>query len=269
MASCGGHAIRTRPVNEFALSLSVCGFVIGGGLLGIFLRPALPPDHLAEETRNMVIVAVGLIATLAALVLGLLVASAKTAFDLRADELKQSAARIILLDRTLRHYGPEALEVRATLRQMTQKRIDRTWGERASQGAAAAALPPDTEASIERVQTQLLELKPGNDEKKWLHTRALTIAADLEQARWMLYEQSRSSIPMPFLIVLVSWLTVIFAILGLLAPRNGTVLAVILVCAISVSTAVYLILEMDQPFEGILQISSAPLASALEQIAKP
>ena len=85
----------------------------------------------------------------------------------------------------------------------------------------------------------------------------------------MLYEQSRSSIPMPFLVVLVSWLAVIFAILGLLAPRNGTVYVVILVCALSVSTAVYLILEMDQPFEGILQISSAPLQSALTEIARP
>jgi hypothetical protein len=117
------------------------------------------------------------------------------------------------------------------------------------------------------VQSQLLRLVPANDEQRWLHTRALTIAADLEQARWMLYEQSRSSIPMPFLVVLVSWLAVIFAILGLLAPRNGTVYVVILVCALSVSTAVYLILEMDQPFEGILQISSAPLQSALTEIA--
>jgi len=261
------HAHRTRLVNELALSLSVCGIVISGSLLGIFLRPALPPDHVAEETRNIVIVAIGLIATLAAVVLGLLVASAKTAFDLRADELKQSAARIILLDRTLRHYGPETLEIRATLRQMTENRIDRTWGERAGQGPGALA--PATEAGIERVQTQLLGLKPGDDEKKWLHTRALTIAADLEQARWMLYEETRSSIPMPFLIVLVSWLTVIFAILGLLAPRNETVLAVILVCAMSISTAVYLILEMDQPFEGILQLSSAPLSSALAEIARP
>ena len=119
------------------------------------------------------------------------------------------------------------------------------------------------------MQTELFGLKPDTDGKKWLHTRALTIAADLEQARWMLYEETRSSIPMPFLIVLVSWLTVIFAILGLLAPRNGTVLAVILVCAVSISTAVYLILEMDQPFEGILQISSAPLASALAEITRP
>jgi hypothetical protein len=256
-------------VNELALSSAVCGFVIGGALFGIYLRPVLPADHVGEETRSIVVVAIGLIATLAALVLGLLVASAKSAFDLRAEELKQSSARIILLDRTLRHYGPEALDIRTTLRQLTEHRLDRTWGQHAWRGPGIAALLPASGANIERVEAQLLALKPAGEEQRWLHTRALTITGDLEQARWMLYEQSRSSIPMPFLVVLVSWLTVIFAILGLLAPRNGTVYAVILICAVSVSTAVYLILEMDQPFEGILQISSAPLANALAEIARP
>ena len=82
----------------------------------------------------------------------------------------------------------------------------------------------------------------------------------------LLIEQSGSSIPLPFLVLLVLWLAVIFASLGLFAPRNGTVYAVMLVCALSASSAIFLILEMDQPFEGLLEISDAPLRNAVIQL---
>lgn len=96
--------------------------------------------------------------------------------------------------------------------------------------------------------------------------RALTLTSEIEEARWLLVEENRSSIPTPFLVVLVFWLTAIFASLGLFAPRNGTVFTVLLVCALSVSTAIFMILEMDQPYDGILRVSAAPLRSALVEL---
>jgi hypothetical protein len=251
-------------MSELGVSATVYACVIGGALFGVFMRRVLPPAHMSEESRQIVNVAIGLIATLAALVLGLLVASAKSSFDARIEEVKHSAAKIIVLDRNLRHYGAETRDVRETLRNVTQQRIDRTWGEHRESQQGKTGLADD--AGIEQVQARLWQLTPGNEMQRWLHARALSLASDLEQARWILVEDTGSSIPTPFLVVLVFWLTVIFASLGMFAPRNGTVYAVMFVCALSVSTAIFLILEMDQPYEGILQISSAPLKTALEEM---
>jgi hypothetical protein len=118
------------------------------------------------------------------------------------------------------------------------------------------------------VRSKLWELAPKNDEQRWLLARALVLNSDIEQARWLLVEENRSSIPTPFMIVLVFWLFAIFVSLGLFAPPNATVYAVLLVCAVSVSTAIYLILEMDQPYEGLLQISSEPLVKAVRELGR-
>ncbi|HEY3177980.1 MAG TPA: hypothetical protein VGL25_03770 [Casimicrobiaceae bacterium] len=239
---------------------------MAGALVGIYLHSVLPPDHMKEDTRQIVNVATGLIATLSALVLGLMVASAKSSFDTRAQEVRESGAQIIMLDRSLRQYGPETRETRELLRQLIEERIKRVWGPREDpikEGSVGSQA-----AEIEAIRNHLFALTPRSDAQKWLHARALTLAAELEQARWLLIEHSRSSIPRAFLMVLVFWLVVIFASLGLFAPRNATVYAIIFVCTVSVATAVFLILEMDQPYAGVLQISDAPLRSALAEISR-
>jgi hypothetical protein len=254
-----------RILGELAVSAIVYACVLGGALFGIYLHRVLPGDHVDERTRQTINVAVGLIATLSALVLGLLVASAKGSFDGRSDEVKQSATRIVLLDRNLRQYGPEAKPARDLLRQLTQRRIDRTWMQLAGTAAAAEEL----EASgLEELQARLWALAPRDDTQKWRQMRALALTTELEKARWMLFEQTGSSIPTPFMVVLVLWLTVIFTSLGLFAPRNRTVYGVTLVCALSVATAIFLIMEMDQPFEGVLQISDAPLRKAMTELVR-
>ncbi len=251
--------------NEFLIASLVCACVVGGALLGIGLRAVLPEHHMSEPSRQIVNVAIGLIATLSALVLGLLVASAKGSFDARNDEVKTSAAKIILLDRTLRQYGPEANPVRDLVRTLTQRRIDHTWG---AGGTASVLLTSTDLTSAEQVRARLFDLTPATEAQRWDLQRALALTADIEQVRWLLVEENRSSIPRPFLVVLVSWLTAIFASLGLFAPRNATVYAVLFVCALSVSTAIFLILEMDQPYEGLLRISSTPLVKAVAEISR-
>jgi hypothetical protein len=253
-------------VTELSTSVVVCVCVVCGAVIGIFLRRVLPPEHMKDDTRQIVNVATGLVATLAALVLGLMVASAKSSFDARADDIRESSARIIMLDRSLRQYGPETAQTRQLLRQLIEDRIKRAWGtpnDELQEGAAGSQT-----AEIEAVRRGLFALTPANDAQKWLLARALSTAADLEQSRWLLIEHGRSTIPRSLLVVLAFWLIVIFANLGLFAPPNGTVYTIILVCALSVATAIFLILEMDQPYQGVFQISNEPLVSALREMSR-
>jgi hypothetical protein len=201
----------------------------------------------------------GLIATIAALVLGLLIASAKSSYDTQRNELTQMSAKVIFLDRIMAHYGPETTEVRDLLRRTVDRTLDRVWP---ANGSRPMQLDPIA-AGGEGLYDKLHELSPQNDAQRSLQTQALNISTDLGQLRWLLFEQSGSSIPMPFLVVLVFWLTILFISFGLFAPSNLTVFATLLVCALSVSGAIFLILELDQAFGGVIQIPSAPLRTVL------
>ena len=258
--------MKRASVSETGTATLVCLAILAGAFVGASLRRVLPAEHMSEQSRNIVNVAIGLIATLSALVLGLLVASAKTAFDSRNDEIKQSAARLVLLDRTLRQYGPETKPVRALLQELTQRRIDHTWSN--AQPREHVRIVTEDATSSELIRDRLWQLTPSSDAQRWLHARALTLTAEIEHGRWLLVEGDQSSIPRAFLVVLASWIAVIFAGLGLFSPRNPTVYAVLFICAVSVSTAVLMILEMDQPFEGFLQVPSTPLVSAVEEMRR-
>jgi hypothetical protein len=250
-------------VNELAISLIVYVCVMGGALCGIYLNRVLPPEHIKDQTRESVNIAVGVIATLAALVLGLMVTSAKSSFDARAKDIREIAARIVILDRALRDYGQESSGARAQLKTMIEARLKRLWAEEL-QTAGAPRL-----ADMESVfRKRLLSLAPANDAQRWLQARSLAVAGDLEQTRWLLIEQSRKTIPRAFVVVLVFWLVVIFGTLGLFSPRNGTAYTIIFICAFSVAAAIFLVLELDQPFEGVLQVSDIPVRNALAEISR-
>jgi hypothetical protein len=176
----------------------------------------------------------------------------------------QISADIILLDRVMARYGPETKDARSLLKQSVAAAIERFWpgdpGRRATIGPGASPV----EALFDRLQ----DLSPQNETQRALQSQALTMALDLARTRVLLFEQLRSSIPVPFLVVLVFWLAIIFASFGLFAPTNTTVIATFFVCALSVSGAVFLILELDRSFEGFVQVSSAPLRAALAQLGQ-
>jgi hypothetical protein len=123
---------------------------------------------------------------------------------------------------------------------------------------------PSVEALIDDIQ----QLLPHSEAQRFLQSQALTMALDLGRTRVLLFEQLGSSIPVPFLVVLVFWLSIIFASFGVFAPRNATVVAAFFICALSVSGAIFLIRELDQSFEGLLQVSSAPLRATLAQLGQ-
>ncbi len=242
-----------------------CAF--GGALLGMILRAFLPEKHLSAESKDLVRLGMGLVATMTALVLGLLVASAKSSFDAQRNGLAQLSANVIVLDKTLARYGTETKEVRKILRAAVTDVIQRTWPEENGASGPTTA-KSSTQASYEEFYEKMQELTPKDENQRTLHAQALKVAGDIGQTRWLMYAQRTSSIPTPFLVVLVCWLTLIMGSFGLFAPPNTVVFFTLIVCALTVSSAIFLIMDLDQPFHGIIHISSAPLRNALEQLGR-
>jgi hypothetical protein len=248
-------------MSSLTISAIVFACVFGGALVGMFLRTRLPEEHLSPESKDVVKLGMGLIGTMTALVLGLLVASAKSSFDAQRQGVALMAANLIALDRALAHYGPEAQKARTLLAQSAEDMIRRTWPEDGGRFER-------TEGRYEELYDQLVGLKPIDDAQRTFQAQALKIATDTGQARWLLFTQRTSSVPTPFLVVMVCWLVIIFASFGLFSPRNITAFVSLFVCALAVASALFLILELDRPFEGMIRISSAPMLAAREQLGK-
>jgi hypothetical protein len=250
-------------MSPITVSLIVFACIFGGALLGIFLHTSLPQHHLAADSKDIVKLGMGLVGTMAALVLGLLVASAKGSYDAQSAELTQMSANIALLDRGLALYGPETKETRDLLRGAVSRILDQMWSKDGASSSPTAA-PSGGEILYEKIQA----LSPKNDTQRSLQGQAVSIVVDIGKIRWLMYAQQATSVSLPLLVVLVLWLTVIFISFGLFAPFNATVVASLFVAALSVSGAIFLILEMYGPYSGLIQISSAPLRAALAQLGQ-
>jgi len=248
------------PVGALTVSAVVFACVFGGALLGLLLRAVLPKHHLSPESKDVVKLGMGVIATMSALVLSLLIASAKSSYDVQSNEIRQISANIILLDRVLADYGSEAGDVRGALRAVLVLALDRLSPER----PAGADLAPTTRA--ESLYGRIHALSPQSEAQRSLRAEALSLSTAIARTRWLLFEQREGTIPMPFLVVLTFWLAMIFASFGLFAPINATVITTLLVSALSIAGATFLILELDRPFDGRIRMSTAPLASALVQM---
>jgi hypothetical protein len=242
-----------------AIALSCITFVCisVGALLGMFL----PGHHLSSDDKDVVRLGTGLIGTIAALVLGLLIASAKGSYDTQSTQVTQMTSNVVLLDNLLAEYGPETTELRNLLRRGIAGLADRMWRENSSDVAKAHSF--EVSAESDAFFAKLQRLSPQNDSQRSLQARAIQIATDIAQTRLLLFAQTNNSIPMPFLVVLIFWLTIIFGSFGLFAKPSATVFGSLFVFALSAAGAIYLVLELGQPFAGLMQISSAPLRNAL------
>jgi hypothetical protein len=244
-----------------ALSLSSIIFVLtlSGIFLGTLLRRALPEHHLSDDTKDVVRLGVGLVATIAALVLGLLIAAAKGSFDTQTSQVRQITADLILLDNILTQYGPEARHVREQMRGTVGPFADQLWREK----EAGARRPFETDGSAEQVYLDIQKLSPHDDIQRSLQSRAVQISNDLAQLRFLLFVESENLIPEPFLAVLAFWLMIIFASFSLFSPLNVTMFTCLFLFALSSACAIFLILQLSRPFTGLMSISSAPLRNAL------
>jgi hypothetical protein len=246
-------------LSSITISLLAFAFVFGGALLGIILRAALPQNALTSDSRDAVKLGMGLVGTLAALVLGLLIASAKTSYDTQNVELIDMSSKAVLLDRVLAHYGPEAKEARSELRGSVMHTFDMLFSKNASQLESTKG-----EILYDRIQG----LSPKDDVQRSIKAQALSLVLAMGEMRWLMAEQRMSSISVPLLVVLIFWLTIIFMSFGLFAPRNATVIISLLVSALSVSGAIFLILEMYSPYAGLIHVSSAPLRAAISRLGQ-
>jgi hypothetical protein len=249
---------------DIALISAAC--IFGGVLLGLWLQNLLPGHHLSTESKETVKLGAGMIATLSALVLGLLVSSAKSNFDSMSAEITQAAAKAIQLDRALANYGPETKEARELLRRSVAVGIQMFWPEDKMDAPGMTAF--ERANGIEMLQAELRELTPATDAQRQLLAQAQQISGELVQFRWLLIEQTQNALPKPFLVMVLFWLTMLHVSFGLFAPRNGMVIAVLLICALSVSGAIFLILEMNHPLSGLIKVSSAPMLKALEHLGQ-
>jgi hypothetical protein len=251
-------------MNSIVIGLIVFACCFAAALFGMFLSTRLPEQHLSGESKNIVNLGMGLIGTMTALVLGLLVASAKSFYDNQSTELTEMSAEIVLVDRVLAHYGPETQEVRDLLHGAVARTLELLWPQDSQRNPQVTPTASRGEIVLDKIQ----ELSPKNDTQRSLQTQAVNMAIDIGKTRWLMFEQGSSAISTPLLVMLVFWLAIIFSSYGLFAPRNSTVMTTILLCAMAVAAAVFLILEMYSPFKGLIQISDAPLRSALALLGK-
>jgi hypothetical protein len=247
-----------------AIALILFIGLVGVTLLGGRLRRLIPSEQLSTESKEAVKLALGLVATMTAILLGLLISSAKGSFDTARTEVIQMAAKIALLDRVLKLYGPEAMDARRALRDAIAEGVRRTWPADRSH---PVRLDPN-EQTGDAMYAAISHLAPHDEAQRALKTQAATLMVQLAEFRALVQAQAVSSVSKPLLIALVIWLVVIFFGFSLLAPANTTSTLALVAGAFSVSCAVMIILELDFPFAGIIRIPSEPMINTLAHLAK-
>ena len=238
--------------------------IFGGAVLGLIIRHRLPSGHLSADTQSAVTVSVAVIGTLAALVLGLMITAANRSFSTRSDQIRDLSVQLIRIDRNLSRYGNEAKSARVSLHAWAKAKTQQLFPERSQP-------PPSSEATVvmlETVQDRILDLKPANERQTYLRTLCLTLTSEIIQARWALETRTGHSIPVPFLVLLIFWLAIVFASFGLFAPPNATTIVVLLLCAIAVSGGIFLIEELDNPLSGVIQSPPDIMRKAVSEIGQ-
>jgi hypothetical protein len=251
----------------FAFVTFLCTF--GCALLGMAIRSALPPTHLSKESQDVIRLGMGLVATMTALLLGLVTAAAKGSYDSQDVAIKNAAATLLTLDRLLARYGPETEPTRDRLRKDVRVRFEQVWPEHRPPGSTTEALgaeqmPPPAE----RIEDEILHLEPRTDTQRWLKAESLKLTEEVLRTRWRLLSTAGGSVPRTFLVVVIFWLSMTFGSFGLSAPKNATVVTVFMISTLSVAAAVFLILELDGAFEGIIRISSEPFRYTLANLGR-
>jgi hypothetical protein len=249
--------------SSVAVSFLIFALTFTGALVGMALRRALPEEHLGQDAKDTMRLAIGLVVTMTGLVLGMLVSSAKTYYDSQKNKIAAMSTDIILLDNSLATFGPEAAQVRIEARKFVEDATDRIWPE--EKWRSSQLRPKDNDRTF-LMELQLLA--PKNDAQVSAKTQIESLVQSLKKSYWSMFlESEQALLPIPLLVVVTSWLVTIFISFGIFAPPNPTVVLTLIICALAVSAAIFIIMEMYSPFSGVLRISSAPVRDALNQMA--
>lgn len=258
--------MRPQAMTGTMIALITAGCIFSGTLLGLMLSKMVPEHHLNEDSKDAVKVGAGMISMMAALVLGLLVSSAKSTFDSTSAAITQGGAKVILMDRLLANYGPEAKEIREELRRSVAAAIEMLWPEESSTELGLKTF--ERASAMEKVLEKIRSLKPQTEGQRALQARAQELGNEILLTRWLQIEQAYVPLPRPFLVILLFWLTLLYTSFGLLAPRNATVITMMFLGALALATALFLIVEMSRPMAGAIKVSSGPMRKALEQLGR-
>ena len=195
-----------------------------------------------------------------------LISSAKTFYDTQNNAETQLAANYILLDQVLAYYGPETSDTRSALRNGLAHLLK---SEPSLRGSDRPFLGNESGAQLGGdVLPKILELSPRDENQRSLKAQALSVAFQLSETRWLFFEQNAVPVPSLLLAMLIGWLILLFLSFGTFAPRNLTVMIGLLVAALAVSGAIFLIIEMYRPHGGLIRISDAPFRAALSQLSQ-
>ncbi len=248
--------------------------------LGMFIKGRLSERHHSHETVELVGLAITMLVTFAALVMSLLIYSVKGAFDQANTDMATFAGRIVQLDQCLRNYGAaETADARELLHIYTGTVIATTWPDqpkppgydtsiRAAPISPGAMESPALGNIINTIGLAIRQLHPADGLQRGFSSSCLDDFRNFENARWTVNEEAHSTISVPFFVVLVFWLVVIFVTFGLNAPRTTFVFIIMTLCALSISSAVFVMLDMDSPFSGAIVISSQPMRNAYADITR-
>jgi hypothetical protein len=248
------------PTSLIASFVLVC--LVAAVLLGQMASRRLAERHLTPDTRDTVKLSLGLVATMSALLLGLLVSSAKGTYDSQRQQVDDLAAKVATLDRILVLYGPESQPARHALRATIEEAIARAWPEHRQ----ASELRPDFRSG-DSVFRAVQDLAPIDATKSALKGRAENLTFELAEGRALLVSRALAGASTPLLVIVVGWLVLILFGFSLLAPRNAVARAALTAAAVAVCGALLLLLEYYDPFDGLIRISSAPMAASISQIS--
>ncbi|MCI4677210.1 hypothetical protein K9U39_13180 [Rhodoblastus acidophilus] len=256
------------PINAVVIFLILCA----SAALGFFIHTRLPEKHKSPESISLVQLVVMLLVNFTAIVLGLLTTSVKSGFDSAYAARGNDAAQIVQLDRCLRDYGPETAAIRAQLRGYVAAVIASTWPDEPRPTGVAypdtAEMPQFGEAP--RLSTvlgdaglEIRSLEPTTSLQRNVFSACEAQYRDVLKARWKVIEGARASISPPFYWVLVFWLAILFGSFGLTTRPNTTIMTIIALCALSITIAVFIILDLDEPYGGLFGIPSTAMREAL------
>jgi hypothetical protein len=253
-------------MDHYVFSVVVLALILASAALGSHVRAKLADHHFSEDSLAAMRIAVGLVATLSALVLSLLISSGKSSLDLVNTALQHNSVAMIQLDRTLSEFGPSTDDLRGEIKSDYAHWINFLFSDET--GKTAEAESRDILERTYTIQGRIFALHPASAVEEKLRDHAMQLWDDIFAGRWLALEHRRGLIPTPLIAVLVGWLTVIFGIFGFSAPRNWSMCVVFLLCALSATTAVYVVLDLDTPFQGMVNVSNAPMIDALKFIGR-
>jgi len=253
-------------INPLHVSLVILLVVLCGTILGMVIGRRLPAQHLSSDTKTVISASMAVVGTLSALMLGLLISDSSQAFSARHHEITRVSADFIRLDRLLRRYGPDAAAARSEFRRYARTKLE---GLLAPGSASPNSANQGRLQTLEHVQDMILALKPGDDRQRWVKEQLIQRTVDVGDTRWWVLERPTNSIPVPVLVLVVFWQTILFGSFGLVAPKNLTATLALVLCVVAASSgiATVLAMEMDTPFRGLIRLSSAPVHYALEVVS--